>query len=272
MTRASLLPRQWRLYAIEGWALGSFMVAACGATVLVLHPDSPIAGVVPPIPLVQRAVLGVLMGLTLIVLVYSPWGRTSGAHMNPAFTLAFASLRKIAPGDVVGYIAAQLIGAILGVGLALLLLGDALRHPNVQFAVTKPGVGGIWPAVWGELIVSFLQMSLVLRIMASTKWRAFTGVFAAVGLALYITFEAPLSGMSMNPARSLGSAVFAQSWTGIWLYFIAPTAGMLLSAFVFGRDGAPVAPCGKMIHGTPCVFCDYVVARANPSPLPGELR
>ena len=273
MTLLALLPRHWKEYAIEGWALGCFMLVACGATALVLHPDSPLAGIIPPVPLAQRAVLGVWMGLTLIALVYSPWGRISGAHMNPAFTLTFAGLRKIAPRDAVGYIAAQLIGGIAGVALARLLIGDALRHPRVHFAVTQPGVGGVWPAVGGELLISFLQMSLVLRVMASHRWRALTGVFAALGVAFYITFEAPLSGMSMNPARSLGSAVMAQSWTGIWIYLIAPPAGMLLAAaFVFRRAGASAAACGKMMHATPCLFCEHVATQATPSPPHGNTR
>ncbi len=269
MTRSAPAPFHWKAYAIEGWAIGCFMFVACGATALVLHPNSPLAAVIPPIPLVQRSVLGVWMGLTLIALVYSPWGQVSGAHMNPAFTLTFAALRKIAPRDAVGYIIAQLIGGIAGVALAQLVLGDALRHPGVFYAVTQPGVGGVWPALGGELLISFLQMFVILRVMTSSRWSAYTGVFAAINVAIFIMFEAPLSGMSMNPARSLGSAAMAQSWAAMWIYFVAPPAGMLLAAaLAFRRTGAATAPCGKMMHATPCLFCDHVNARTTASRFP----
>ena len=251
-------PRQLHLveYGIEGWALATFMVSACLFGALVFHAASP-AAAWPP--LLRQGVMGVLMGLTLIALVYSPWGRRSGAQMNPAFTLTFLRLGKIAPADATGYIIAQFIGGTAGVWLSAQLIPTFLAHPSVDYVVTKPGTAGVAVAFAGEVAISLLQMLLVLNVAASARWARWTGVFAAVGVALYITFESPLSGMSMNPARSVASALVAGSWYAIWIYFAAPIAGMTLAAALFSsRRGRREVPCGKMMHATPCLFCEYV--------------
>ena len=248
---------RWREYAIEAWALGSFMISACAFGVLVFHPDSPLAHAALA-PSSRRALMGVAMGLTLVVLVYSPWGRRSGAHMNPAVTLTFWRLGKVASADLVGYIVAQFVGGAAGVWIAAAVLGMALQHPSVRYVVTEPGAAGVWAAFAGETAIALVQMRLVLALSSSMQWRRYTGVCAALGVALYITVESPISGMSMNPARSVASAIVAHSWRAIWVYFAAPIAGMALAAATFIRQrGAIAAPCGKMMHSTPCHFCDY---------------
>jgi aquaporin Z len=105
---------RWREYGIEAWALGSFMISACAFGALVFHPDSPLAQVALA-PTSRRALMGVAMALTLVCLVYSPWGRRSGAHMNPAVTLTFWRLGKVSSTDLFGYIAAQFLGGVAGV-------------------------------------------------------------------------------------------------------------------------------------------------------------
>jgi aquaporin Z len=258
----------WRECAIEGWALGCFMLSACIFGTLLFHPASPLASGIGS-PWMRRASMGALMGLTLVALVYSPWGRRSGAHMNPAFTLTFFRLGKIAPADAAGYIVAQFVGGALGVWLAAHIVGMPLAHPNVNFVVTQPGGTGALVAFAGEFGISFLQMMLVLTVAGSQRWSRFTGVCAALAVALFITVEAPYSGMSMNPARSVASAVIAGEWQAIWLYFAAPLLAMSLASWVYvQRRSAAEAPCGKMMHASPCLFCDYVDRNAgigNPS-------
>ncbi len=253
---------RWREYAIEAWALGMFMISACVFGALVFHPGSPIAQVGLP-PVAQRGVMGVMMGLTLVTLVYSPWGRRSGAHMNPAVTLTFWRLGKVAPTDALGYIVAQFLGGAAGVWIAGAAIGMALSHPAIRYVVTEPGAAGAWAAFAGEVIIAFVQLRLVLEVSASPRWRDYTGLCAAVGVALYITIESPLSGMSMNPARSVASALNAHSWRAIWVYFAAPITGMALAAASFvRRRGAAATPCGKMMHATPCLFCHYAATHA----------
>lgn len=258
-------PRQLHIaeYAIEAGALGSFMLSACLFGALVFHPDSPVRRFFHS-PLAMQATMGVLMGLTLVALVYSPWGRRSGAQMNPAFTLTFYRLGKIAPTDAAAYIVAQFVGGATGVALSAIILRMMLSHPSVNYVVTRPGHAGTTAAFAAEVGISFLQMLLVLTVSSSKRWARYTGICAAIGVATYITLESPISGMSMNPARSVASAVVAGEWHAIWIYFAAPLAGMSLAAALFTwRMGRAAVPCGKLMHATPCLFCDYVAASAQ---------
>src|SRR5262245_48711351 len=122
---------------MEAWGLGTFMVAACLVTALLEHPASPAHARLAD-PAVRRALIGLAMGLTAIAIVYSPWGQRSGAHINPAMTLAFLRLGRIARADACGYVVAQFAGAALGVAAAAALLGDAIADPAVAWAVTVP--------------------------------------------------------------------------------------------------------------------------------------
>ena len=257
----------WREYAIEGWALGCFMLSACIFGAVIFHPASPVQSAIGS-AWMQRAAMGTLMGLTLVALVYSPWGRRSGAQMNPAFTLTFLGLGKISPADATGYIVAQFAGGALGVWLAARMLGPALADPSVNYVVTRPGGAGVIGAFVGECGISMVQMLLVLTVAGSARWARFTGIVAALAVATYITFESPISGMSMNPARSVASAVAAGEWEAIWIYFAAPLLGMGFAAWVYIRSHAvAAAPCGKMVHALPCIFCDYVELRGRIDPV-----
>jgi aquaporin Z len=206
------------------------------------------------------------MGATAALLIYSPPGQRSGAHMNPAVTLAFARLGKLPPEDAAGYVVAQFIGGFLGLGAAALILGPALRAAEVHFVVTQPGPLGSAAAFVAELAISFVLMSVVLWTSSSQRWSSWTGLFAAALVAIYIAVEAPLSGMSMNPARTLGSALWAGEFRALWLYFTAPPLGMLLAAELFARrQGVRHAFCAKLFHGTgPCRFCGQGLLSSAP--------
>jgi aquaporin Z len=157
------------------------------------------------------------------------------------------------------YIVAQFVGGVAGVLLARQLIGMSLGEKGVRYVVTEPGPAGTLAALGAEVTIAFVLMSMVLTARASTRWSRHTGLFAGALVALYITFESPLSGMSLNPARTTASAVVASSWTAIWIYFLAPLGGMLLAARVHVWRRRPV-PCGKYAHGTPCIFCEHAAA------------
>lgn len=249
----------WREYVIEAGLLGLFMVSACGFTTLLEHPGSPGYRALSD-PLVRRALIGCAMGATAIGLIYSPWGRRSGAHMNPAVTLTFARLGKVAPHDAVGYTVAQFLGGALGVGLSTIVFGPLLADQRVRWAVTVPGSAGPLAAFAAELFITFVLMTVVLRVSNHARFGAWTGLCAGLLVALYITVEAPISGMSMNPARTLASALAAHEWTALWIYFIAPPLGMLLAAEAYLRTRGPGAVfCAKLHHQNqqPCIFCEY---------------
>ena len=254
--------RHWPEYAIEAACLGLFMISACVFVTLLEHPMSPARAAVAD-PTLRRVLVGVAMGLTAIGLIYSPWGQQSGAHMNPSLTLTYLRLGKIAPADAFAYVLAQFAGGFSGVLAARVVLGSAVADAAVNYAATLPGPWGPVPAFLGELVISFGMMTLVLMVSNSTRARL-TGLFAGLLVATYISVEAPLSGMSMNPARTLGSAVHAGQWTALWVYFTAPPLGMLAAAEVYLRlPGAREVWCAKLHHENDkrCIFrCHYPMA------------
>ena len=137
----SAATNHWPEYLMEAACLGLFMVSACSFTVLLQHPGSVVRQMIPS-AFVRRALTGIAMGLTAIALIYSPWGKQSGAHFNPSVTLTFFRLGKIEPWDAAFYIVAQFIGGILGVVLSALMWGEAMAHQNVRYAATIPGGNG----------------------------------------------------------------------------------------------------------------------------------
>lgn len=254
---ARTLRRHWPEYLIEAWALGTFMVAAGLVSTLLEAPASPLHDAIANADL-RRALIGMAMGLTAIALIYSPWGRRSGAHMNPAVTLTFWRLGKVSGMDALGYVVAQFAGGSLGVLLVARLLGSAFTAAPVSYVATLPGPSGHAAAFAAEFAISFGLMLAVLATTNAPRLAPLTGLVAGALVAVYIAIEAPVSGMSMNPARSFASAAPGALWTGAWIYFTAPVLGMLAAAAVFVRLRGRVG-CAKLIHARDvrCIHCGY---------------
>jgi aquaporin Z len=255
------LRSHWPEYVIEACGLGVFMISACLVVALLEYPFSPVHQAIDD-SFARRALVGLAMGLTAIAIIYSPWGNRSGAHLNPAVTLTFWRLGKIAGWDALFYAAAQCIGGAAGVAVAAAILGTpVIAHASVNYIVTLPGAAGNVAAVLGEAVISFGLMLAVLVVSNRPAIARYTGLVAAALVSLYITVEAPLSGMSMNPARSLASALPAQAWAALWIYFAAPPLGMLAAAEVYLRtQRAHPVLCCKLHHDNPerCIFrCAY---------------
>ena len=250
----------WREYLMEAGGLGIFMISACVFTVLFEHPESPLHQWIAS-AFIRRIIIGVGMGLTAIALVYSPWGKQSGAHLNPSVTLTFFRLGKLTQRDAFFYVLAQFVGAYLGVLLSALFLRQWISYPAVNYAATVPGPMGEGVAFAGEFAISFVLMTVILLISNGRTFPALTGVVSGILVATYIGLEAPLSGMSMNPARTFGSALSSQVWKGWWVYFTAPPIGMLLAAELYRRlRGAHSVVCAKLHHQNDkrCIFrCGY---------------
>jgi aquaporin Z len=253
----------WTEYGIEALLLGAFMLSACLFSVLLFHPASPVPGLVPA-PFLRRVLMGLAMGGTAVAINYSRWGKRSGAHYNPVVTVAFLRLGRIAPWDAGAYVAAQFAGAVLGVLVAMLLAGPLLADVPVRYAVTVPGSLGPGVAFGAELVISFVLMTVVLTVSSHPRLGWLTGALAGALVATFIIVEAPLSGMSMNPARTLGSAVWARNWTALWLYFAAPPAGMLAAAELHLRRGGRLG-CAKLHHQNRerCIHCEYRALRGT---------
>jgi len=250
----------WREYGAEALALGIFMIAATGATVLLEHPASSLRAALPD-AMTRRLLMGVAMGVTAAAIIYSPLGGRSGAHMNPAVTLAFLWLGRIGRRDAAGYVGAQALGGVAGTALAAAAFAPLAAAPEVNYVRTLPGPGGAGPAVAGELLISFLTLSILLAVSARPRTMRLTGLVAGLVVMANITFEAPLSGMSMNPARSFGPALIAADFSFFWIYLVVPPVGMWLAAAVHDRlvrAGAFTRACAKLNHSTRirCIFCE----------------
>ena len=247
-------------YLMEAAMLGIFLIVAGVMTIAFEYPDSLIHHNIPNGDL-RRFLIGIAMGSTAIALIYSPWGKQSGAHMNPAVTLTFYRLGKVKTQDALFYILFQCLGGWVGVCLVAIVFGQAFTQPPIDYIVTVPGALGWSGALLGEWAIAFIMMMMVLLTSNHQKLNRYTGLFSGCLVALYVTLEAPLSGFGMNPARSLASALPAQIWTAFWLYAIVPPSGMLSAAglytYLFGKRAVK---CAKLHHDNHkrCIFrCNF---------------
>jgi len=234
------LRHHWRDYLFEAAGLGAFMLGAGLATTFFEHPDSPARQAIYS-DLARHALTGLVMTAVTAAILAPAWARRSGGHINPAVTWAFWRLGRIGGWDAIFYTAAQFLGAILAPVLLVLVLGSAFAHPDVKYAASMPGPLGPWAAFAGEFAITFVLMLAILLCLSSKRLEHWTGAVAAVLVGVYIAFESPLSGMSMNPARTFGSALTAGRWEGIWIYFTAPPLAALAAAQVFTRFGRSLA-------------------------------
>jgi aquaporin Z len=249
---------------MEALGLGLFMCSACAFGVILFYPASPVVQSISS-PLLRRMLMGAAMGLTAIVNIFSPWGKRSGAHFNPAATVTFYRLGKIEPWDAALYAVSQFVGGVAGIAIASVVLGALLADPSVNYVPTVPGPSGLPAAFAAEVLISFILLEVVLVVSNTKQLARWTGVFVGLLVAIYISVEQPISGMSMNPARSFASAIPAGGWSTLWLYFIAPPIGMLLAAEVYLKvKGTEHIACAKLHHknGSRCIFrCNYRVSQ-----------
>ena len=225
--------KNWRIYLIEAWALGMFMVSACIVVILIEHPYFNFSSIIPT-AFYRRLIIALAMGITAILLIYSKWGKQSGAHMNPAVTLANYQLGRISLIDATWYIIAQSIGAAFFVFLFKIFAYDFIADKSVNYVVTQPSNAGVVVAFVAEMLLAFIMFTTVL-IVSNSKWAKYTGYIAGLLVFLFIWWEAPLSGMSINPARTFGSAIVANNFNSFWLYLIAPICGMQLAAYLYRK-------------------------------------
>ncbi|QNE39765.1 aquaporin family protein [Hymenobacter sp. NBH84] len=229
------LRRHWTYYVAEAAGAATFIIVASCAAVVVQHPTSPVRQWLGDNELLRHVVLGLPIGLAVALMTYSAWGQRSGAHLNPAVTLAFWQLGSLSATDTFWYVVFQFAGALTGGFLMEQVLAPWYTHPDIKQNVTVPGDWGVGVALLAEAAISAFFMFVLLWALHSEQRRKYAGWLLAGLLALYIAFETPLSGMSLNPARSLGTAVAAGNFTGLWVYFVAPIASMWLVAVLFQR-------------------------------------
>ncbi|HEY4676726.1 MAG TPA: aquaporin, partial [Candidatus Angelobacter sp.] len=176
LTPGRALRLHWPEYLMEAAGLGFFMISACLFGALYENPASPVRQAIGS-TLLRRLLMGLSMALTSIAIVYSPWGKQSGAHINPSVTLTFFRLGKIPKWDALFYALSQFLGAVLGVMLVAYFFGMAVSDPAVRYVVTLPGEAGLAVALGAEFVIAFLLMSVVLHISNHHSLNRFTGLF-----------------------------------------------------------------------------------------------
>ncbi len=214
--------------------LGTALLLAVGLSVVILDfgAGSPVARLIPS-EAWRRLITGFLFGSTGALIAVSPLGKISGAHINPVVTLAFLIEGKIRARHAAGYVVAQLAGAVAGC-LPLLLWGRL--GESVAYGSTVPGSAyPVWLAVVGETATTFALVILLLVFLGHKRIRRYTPLLLPVLYALMVFLEAPLSGTSTNPARSLGPAVVASDWRSWWVYWLGPALGALAAVAAHRR-------------------------------------
>ena len=239
--------RSVKLFASE--LVGTALLIAIGLSIVIamFGAGSPAAHLLPGAG-ARRLITGFLFGATGALIAVSPVGRVSGAHINPAVTLAFWLERKLPAGEIPVYVVAQLAGAVLG---ALPLFAWGAMGRSVAFAATLPGPGfGPWLALAGETGCTAIMVFLLFVCLGHAHTRPFTPLLFPFLYALLVFAEAPVSGTSTNPARSLGPAVIAVAWRGHWVYWAGPLLGAALAVAVVRLEllGSHHAPVAKLFH------------------------
>jgi aquaporin Z len=216
--------------------MGTALLVAVGLSIVILNfgQGSPITTLVPGAP-ARRLITGFLFGSTGALIAISPIGKESGAHINPVVTVAFWMMGKLRARHALGYVIAQLAGAVLG-ALPLIVWGAMGR--SVSFGATIPGAGyGTWWPLLGEVVTTFALISGLFYFLRRRALRRFTPALFPVLYAVMVFMEAPVSGTSTNPARSLGPAVVSGTWNSWWIYWIGPLLGALLTVATFRLTG-----------------------------------
>jgi aquaporin Z len=216
----------WALFLSELIGTALLVLVGLSLVIVMFGAGSPMARLVPSEGL-RRLITGFLFGTTGACIALSPVGKVSGAHINPAVTLGFRLMGKLDLETTLGYVTAQLIGAVVG-SLPLLLWGAMGK--SVAFGATVPGPGTtLSTALLGEVITTFVMVALLVVFLAFRALRPFTPAIFPPLYAIMVWAEAEVSGTSTNPARSLGPSVVSGQWHGWWIYWIGPIAGMLVA-------------------------------------------
>jgi len=208
---------------------GLLVLVGLSAVIMDFAPGSPVYAWLGS-PGLRRFVTGFLFGSTGGLIALSPVGKVSGAHINPAVTLMFLVQGKLRPWHAGLYLAAQLAGAVVG---ALPLLAWGTWGRSIHFGATVPGPGyGPGLALAGEVATTFAMVLCLQVFLGHRRLRAYTPLLFPVLYAIMVYAEAPVSGTSTNPARTLGPAVITDLWRSWWIYWIGPAAGALLAVAV----------------------------------------
>jgi aquaporin NIP len=211
-------PSLYRRAAAEGFGVFALVFAGCGA-IVTEATDPGSLGTVG---------IALVFGLVIMAMVYAT-GHLSGAHLNPAVTLAFVLTRHFPRAEAVAYIAAQVAGALVAAGL----LAAIWPSDPASLGATLPAVG-VGSAFVYEVVLTAFLMFVIMAVATDTRAVGAAAAIAIGGtVGLDALFGGPITGASMNPARSLGPALVSGELHDLWLYLIAPPVGAALGALAY---------------------------------------
>jgi aquaporin Z len=252
------LKQNWKIYSMEAVCLGLFMVSASFFATVLEYPNSVLHQALQN-DFLRLVIMGAAMGITATAIIYSPMGKLSGAQMNPAVTFTFYGLKKMKINDAIFYALFQCVGGTLAVLLMRVVLGDAFADAHVNYVVTAPGKYGPMAAFIVEIIIAFGMMMMILITSNNSMTAKYTGVVAGFFVMAYVILSGPISGFSINPARSIASAIPSGHFNSFWIYVTAPFIGMFSAAACY-QYFKGVVHCAKMHHSKlyKCIFnCSY---------------
>ena len=221
---------------------GTFFQLSVGLGIVVAleSPLSPLNVAIPQ-PWLRLVLIGLELGLLAALVAVSPLGRRSGAHLNPSVTIGFWARGQTHLHDLIGFVAAQCIGATLAAAAVVAVTGPWAEVAS--FARTEPRPGLPWWATLSiEVLLTFGLVFVILLMVSSQKTARFTPLGATVALMVLIPIGGPPTGASMNPARTLGPDVVSATFPSLWVYVVGPALGALLAAAVF-----PIASSGRAV-------------------------
>lgn len=262
----------WFEYGAELLGTAFLVFAGVSTIIFVFGVGSPLARALPD-PGIRRLIRGLLFAGSGALIAISPLGKLSGGHINPAVSLAFWTHGKMHHFDLGGYIFGQLLGAAIGALLVVLVWG---RHAaaSVRYGTTMPGTGyPLWLVFLAEVSLTCLLILSIFFFVSSHRLMRWTPLMAWLLVATMVWLESPISGTSLNPARSFGPALAAWAWQHHWLYWIAPPLGALLAvgAFRLLSRGTRDVLTGKMFH-VPHYRSVFMNVGAPHMPSDGALR
>jgi aquaporin Z len=245
----------WSEYGAEACGTGFNLLVGISAGVLNFSPDFPIAHLIPS-PSLRLLLTGLIYAGSGSLFAITPLGKLSGAHINPSVSIAFFARGKMHLHDLAGYLAAQFAGAIVGAWLLVILWQG--HAADVHDGVTAPGPGyPIWFVFAAEFGMTLMLVLAIFAFLSSHRLMRWTPLMTWLLVAILAWLGAPVSGTSLNPARSFGPSLITWFWSYQWLYWIAPPLGGLCAVVLFrviARDRKVLT--GKLFHVAhyPCIF------------------
>jgi aquaporin Z len=250
------LARHWPEYLIEALFLMAFVVLAGIVAALLETPGGVLRNALPD-AITRRVLNGLVMGAIVAALIYSPWGRRSGTHLNPAMTLAFFRLRKIGRWDLLFYLVAQFAGGAAGIAIARALMGPEFAAISASGITIQRSLSSEAIAFFAEATIAGWMMLVVLVATNHATWYRWAGLIYGLMIAMIVSFASPLSAFGMNPARTVATTLSDGSWDIAWLALVAPILGMQLAVDAYRLlTGRTQVLCAKLAHNVEghCIF------------------